>query len=274
MNTPPSIRCEDLRLKPGKLATRSTRDEGLAVLFTAGYGNARCQDTLEDYQEGQVLIFPPGAQAVFNPQGREATAALLLWVRPSALDALLPDGQAAALVAALFSPVPPVKRQLFSPPDFAEATQLFGLLRRELQARRPLAGRIASLLAGALVMVLARASGIRDEGGPASAIGVVEQARQLVRIRFGEELTLPGVATRLGLSPSYFGALFKKSTGTSFSDFLIKTRLEHAVTMLLDSSDLITQIAEASGFGSSAHFSYTFKKHYGMAPQEYRKAHR
>jgi AraC-like DNA-binding protein len=51
-----------------------------------------------------------------------------------------------------------------------------------------------------------------------------------------------------------------------------KRRLDHAVRLLSDPAERrpVSQIAEACGFSSDAHFSRSFRRVFGMAPSEWR----
>jgi transcriptional regulator GlxA family with amidase domain len=54
--------------------------------------------------------------------------------------------------------------------------------------------------------------------------------------------------------------------------YLKRLRLERAAALLLATSMSIKEIAFSVGFGSTAHFSRDFKKHYGLPPTDYRQA--
>lgn len=76
------------------------------------------------------------------------------------------------------------------------------------------------------------------------------------------------------LSESYLCRLFKKVTGTTYSDYLNKTKLRHAANLLTTSSKTVAQIAECCGFHFPAYFCNVFKKEYGLSPSEYKRANR
>ncbi len=64
---------------------------------------------------------------------------------------------------------------------------------------------------------------------------------------------------------------FKKDTGISIIDFLLKTRLNKAQNMLMYSNKKIHQIAEECGFSSANYFHLIFSKHLKISPSEFRK---
>lgn len=81
-----------------------------------------------------------------------------------------------------------------------------------------------------------------------------------------EPLELSQLADIVGLGVRQLNRLFKQELGTSTIAFYRHLRLGIAENLLLQSHLSITDIAIATGFVSSAHFSATFKSHYGVAP--------
>ncbi len=72
------------------------------------------------------------------------------------------------------------------------------------------------------------------------------------------------------MSPSYLSTIFSKETGTTFSEYLQKVRMEHACDMLKDSSIKQYQIASLVGYDNPKNFSRAFKTYFGISPQDYR----
>ena len=70
---------------------------------------------------------------------------------------------------------------------------------------------------------------------------------------------------------SHLGKLIKKYTNLSFSELVTKYRLDHALMLLMNSSETIERIAEEAGYQSADHFSRMFKRKYGCSPNKYRK---
>ncbi len=97
------------------------------------------------------------------------------------------------------------------------------------------------------------------------------QAHQYILRHFQQpDLRLEQVAKYVSMSCSAFSHFFKKYTNRSFSDFLIKMRLGHASKLLLDTDDLIGDIAFTSGYNNLANFNRQFKKYYGCSPSHFR----
>lgn len=81
------------------------------------------------------------------------------------------------------------------------------------------------------------------------------------------------VAEEFYLSKSYLCRQFKKIMGITFSEYLTKTKLYHATTMLVTTNKSVSEISDECGFHSSAYFCNIFKKEYGVTPIVYRHGH-
>ena len=75
---------------------------------------------------------------------------------------------------------------------------------------------------------------------------------------------LSELAGRVGLSPSRLTHLFTRSEGIPFKRWLLWDRLLRTVDRLAAGDDLTTA-AHAAGFADSAHFSRSFRAHFGLA---------
>lgn len=84
-------------------------------------------------------------------------------------------------------------------------------------------------------------------------------------------LSLGSVAERFHMNDSYLSRTFTKELGFSFSKYLNRLRMEHAI-MLINTTDLKAyQIAEAVGIPDAYYFSNCFKKYTGKSIRDYRK---
>jgi AraC-like DNA-binding protein len=100
----------------------------------------------------------------------------------------------------------------------------------------------------------------------------VASAKQFVQSHAEEPITLDQVVEHVHVSRFYFCKLFKKATGMTLTDYVLRVRIEKAKTLLVDPSLRISEVVFAAGFGSIPRFNSVFKRHVGMAPSEYRAA--
>lgn len=102
-------------------------------------------------------------------------------------------------------------------------------------------------------------------------LGLIDQAVAYIREHIYQKLSRKEVAEHIHLNPEYFSKLFRKETGLSFKDFVLKEKMKRAAQLLSNSKLPIGIIASKIGFDNFSHFSQTFKHYYGSPPQEYRQ---
>lgn len=98
-------------------------------------------------------------------------------------------------------------------------------------------------------------------------------ARALAAIQggFAEDLSLPKLAKRAGLSRAAFAAQFAAATGVPPMRYLAGVRMRHA-QLLLGEGASVAVTADAVGYGSEAAFSAAFRRHTGQAPGAFRRS--
>lgn len=104
----------------------------------------------------------------------------------------------------------------------------------------------------------------------ASSPSSIGKALLYIENHFRENPSLADAAEQACLSPGYFGALFKKTTGETYIHYL-NHRKVHCAEMLLKSGMSVAEACFASGFGSLSGFLHTFKKFKGVAPEAIKK---
>ncbi len=98
----------------------------------------------------------------------------------------------------------------------------------------------------------------------------VANAKQFVQNHVEEPITLDQVVEHVHVSRFYFCKLFKKATGMTLTEYVVRVRIEKAKALLINPSLRISEVVFAAGFGSIPRFNTVFKRHVGMAPSEYR----
>jgi len=78
------------------------------------------------------------------------------------------------------------------------------------------------------------------------------------------------LARSLGLTPTYFCRLFREETGSHFSEFLTRVRMEKAKELLGEPGEMnLALTAQKCGYPHKSYFCQVFKKYTGMSPGEY-----
>ena len=105
------------------------------------------------------------------------------------------------------------------------------------------------------------------------AIGrkVSEETVSYINGHFKEEITTELLAEKVGLSPFHFIRTFKKETGFTPHEYLVRTRIDMAKYLLKNTQMSVKDICFATGFSSESVFCSAFKKSVGMSPNLYRK---
>ena len=94
--------------------------------------------------------------------------------------------------------------------------------------------------------------------------------KELVHARLEDELTLTEMAQAAELSPSHFSRMFRKSTGETPHQFVLRKRIERAQEMLRAPEVRVLDVAVACGFKTQQHFARVFRHVCGTSPGEYR----
>lgn len=99
----------------------------------------------------------------------------------------------------------------------------------------------------------------------------IRQAKKYIEENYMKNITLDDVGSHIGFNPSYFSSLFKKETGTSFTEYLSETRIEKSKDLLRESDLKIQDVCFMVGYNDPKYFAKSFIKHTGLKPKEYRK---
>ena len=92
-----------------------------------------------------------------------------------------------------------------------------------------------------------------------------------VQHHLSEPVDVEALAKSMFLSRTYLANKFKKESGTTLTDFILKEKVEEAKRLLRYTDKHATAIAVYLGFSSQSHFANVFKKYTGKTPSEYRK---
>ena len=84
-------------------------------------------------------------------------------------------------------------------------------------------------------------------------------------------ITLEDAANFCSLSYSYFSRTFKSIFGMSFSNYVIKKRVEKSLILISDTNMSLNDIALECGFANLSHFIKCFNEEKGMTPKKLRK---
>ena len=99
----------------------------------------------------------------------------------------------------------------------------------------------------------------------------LRRIKEFIDAKIEDDLTLCEMAQAVELSTAYFSRMFRKSTGETPHQFLLRRRLERAKKMLRSADERVLDVAVACGFKSQQHFAQVFRHVCRVTPTEYRR---
>jgi AraC family transcriptional regulator of arabinose operon len=112
----------------------------------------------------------------------------------------------------------------------------------------------------------------RDENYYSKAEISYRRCRAYIDEHFSQ-ITLPSeVALAFEINVRYMSRLFKRFHNCTPQDYIIQLKLNKAAALLFATGLSIKDIAFEIGFEDQYHFSRSFKKKYGLSPQNYKKS--
>jgi len=98
----------------------------------------------------------------------------------------------------------------------------------------------------------------------------IKRLLEFMKENYAKDISLKIAADIINMSESYLSFIFKKETGTVFTDYLNNLRVDKAAHYLMNSQMPIYEIAMEVGYENINYFGRIFKKLKGVSPQKYR----
>jgi AraC family transcriptional regulator len=86
----------------------------------------------------------------------------------------------------------------------------------------------------------------------------------------GRDLSLEDLAGKAAMSTFHFAREFKRATGTTPHQHLLRFRVERAKELLAGSRLPLAEVGLLTGFSHQSHFTRLFRRYTGTTPQSYR----
>jgi AraC family transcriptional regulator len=99
------------------------------------------------------------------------------------------------------------------------------------------------------------------------------RAKEMMRARLASPLMITEVSRECQLSPSYFAAAFRRSTGSSPHQYLLGLRIDEAQTLMATTDLPLANIASLCGFNDQSYFTRVFSRTVGTSPGQWRRFH-
>ena len=144
-----------------------------------------------------------------------------------------------------------VKYFILKPASFEEITEVFSKIKSELDKRE-------------------------DESR--NAFPKAEETEKERISRFIDDnlrtVSLKSVADMMDMNPYYFSSYFVKLFGENFSACITRKKMKKAVDYLTWTEIRVRQISDELGYSHPRNFTRSFKRYYGIGPEEYRAKNR
>lgn len=107
-----------------------------------------------------------------------------------------------------------------------------------------------------------------------SAAGSMNKAIEYINSHIFTDIDIDKICASVHVSKYYFCRQFKKTTGLTVMNYILKTRIILAQSMLAKETISVAEVSERCGFSSISYFCRVFKNETGKTPLEYRKKYR
>lgn len=98
----------------------------------------------------------------------------------------------------------------------------------------------------------------------------IEKVVHILENEFGCFHSLRSLSERVLVHPVYLARAFKEKKGVTIGEYQLKFKLANTISLLLNTTLSITDIAYTNGFFDDAHFIHTFKSVYNVSPLQFR----
>lgn len=143
---------------------------------------------------------------------------------------------------------------------------------------RDCGSELASRIARELVVFLRRPGGQSQFSAylevPAAGDARIRRAQDHVSNHLGEDLTVSRLAEVAAMSPRHFARVFTEEVGCAPARFVERCRVEAVRNGLEVGGEALQALADRLGFQSAEVMRRAFRRHFGVAPEAYRRRFR
>lgn len=230
-------------------------------LTLRGQGRAKVGENTLQYEENDLLLFPPG---VPHQYGRDEHSEYWdhLWIyfipRPYWLDWLKWDKTILGIG----------KTRVTEPVKQAHLRELFYEVIRHNSDDAPLSEALAMNALERLILACFQLQPVSNHHAHDPRINAV---CDYLNDHIDEELKVEKLASMVFLSPSRLAHLFKKDLGVTIYAWREQQRINRARLLIQSTLLPIFKIAQSVGYSDPVYFTKIFRKHNGIPPAEYKK---
>ncbi len=260
------IRLEHYRLPAGELPEHCHREHVVLIAMNDGCrGEIRTASGLRvggPQHTGNVCVLPSGL--AHTARLEDPCEQLALYIDPS----LVRRAASESLKSGNFE----VSERCTPSDDVISSIgmALLGELESEGLSGRLYAESLANVLAVHLLRHYTTGTGDVPRFSGGLSAQRLRQVMAFVAENYGHDIRLSQLANAAGMSSFHFAREFKRTTGTTPHQYLIKFRVERAKALLAGGEMPLIEVGLQSGFSHQSHFTRLFRRLTGTTPQSYR----
>jgi len=99
----------------------------------------------------------------------------------------------------------------------------------------------------------------------------VQRVQEWAAEHLADDLTVPALSARAGMSRRNFNRMFRQATGATPAEFVERQRVDAARRLLESTDQRLESVAVACGFGSADTLRRVFTRRVGATPSQYRE---
>lgn len=258
------VRVEHYRLREGELPEHEHREHLLLLALSGCNGEMRTAGGLRASAQvrGGVCLIPSGEP--FSTRVGGDTECLGIYLDPALVERAARDADPLGRfeVVARSNPRDPL------------VSRVGMALLAEMDSEAPGARLYAESLANVLAVHVLRnytAAGVEPRRFTGGLSGRrLRRVLSYIAENHEHELTLEDIAGEAAMSTFHFAREFKRATGTTPHQHLIRFRVERAKALLSESQLPLAEVGLRTGFSHQSHFTRLFRRLTGTTPQSYR----
>lgn len=258
-----AVRLEHYRFHSGELPEHRHREHLLVLSMSRCGGEIRTAGgfSARSRARGSVCVIP--SQEPFASTIEGETECLALFLDPSLVARAASESavRGGAEVVAGSNPRDPVVARV--------GLALLAELDSDAPGGRLYAESLANVLAVHLLRHYTAAGGApRFTGGLSGRR--LRRVLSFVADNHGRDLSLDDLAREAAMSTFHFAREFKRATGTTPHQHLMRLRVERAKALLAGSEIPLAEVGLRTGFSHQSHFTRLFRRLTGTTPHSYR----
>ncbi len=129
----------------------------------------------------------------------------------------------------------------------------------------------AMLLSCCIQLMILMEQNLEENTVPES--GIIHQAIAYINSSIFRDIDISEICKSVHISKYHFCRQFRQSTGMTVMEYILKTRITLAKSLLLSEKISVSEISRKCGFSSASYFCRAFKEDTGVTPLAFRKEH-